>query len=102
MNPTTRTTTFTTLATATLAIVTVLLGQTSQAAEGGADYELGVDDSKEPSVTVGATLEEQQDLLDGGGSGDGESDVRYYRATVHYCLLDDLDSTVLREACTDG
>ncbi|WP_345293442.1 hypothetical protein, partial [Isoptericola chiayiensis] len=45
--------------------------------------------AEDQSITV--SLSDQQDLLDGGSDG-GESDVRYYRATVHYCLLDDLDS----------
>lgn len=72
----------------------------SMSVSGTPDYSDRLEDGEDPAVTVGAELKEQHELLESNDSSD--SDVRYYRATIHYCLLDDLDSTVLREACADG
>ncbi len=57
-------------------------------------------DMSKDSVDMLGSLEEQQAAIDGSGGGD--SDVTYFRATVHQCWLRDLDATLLAEACEEG
>ncbi|MEG3614993.1 hypothetical protein [Isoptericola haloaureus] len=77
------------------------VGVMAAIAAGTPDYDNWLDSGEEPAVNVGATLREQDDLLK-GTSNDSASDTRYFRATVHYCLLSDLENTVLRDACAEG
>ncbi|MDO8151854.1 hypothetical protein [Isoptericola sp. b408] len=56
---------------------------------------------KAENQEVTVWLAEQEALVNSSG-GDSASDTRYFRATVHYCLLSDLENTVLRDVCDEG
>src|SRR5690606_18596589 len=48
---------------------------------GDGSYQSWVGAGEDPTMNVASTLEEQQAAIDGSGGGD--SDVTYFRATVH-------------------
>ncbi|MDO8144528.1 hypothetical protein [Isoptericola sp. 178] len=76
---------------------------TAATAVGGSapDYTATADDATDEMYVEAETLAEQDALINSSG-GDSASDTRYFRASVHYCLLSDLENTVLRTVCDEG